>query len=266
MRARVAAAEPRPRSRPRRSSEPSSSASISAGAELVELLAGERHPGRLRDPAPVRVAAVERRLDQRRVGDRARDPLGLASPAAAPRPRPAPTRVAPSPSATISSASCSSTASSSPSGSGAPAAPVACSSTVSLVLIWPSTRDPLERAADRRAAARPPGRRPPRRSARSRASSRSRAASSRPPWPGPRRSRRPRCTVHAFGPRSVVMIASAKASPPAARERRGASSTPPTTSSIVSGTPITPVSATATVAGSSPERRGRGVAHRQRIA
>ena len=34
-------------------------------------------PGGLGDPAPVRVAAVQRGLDERRVGDRARDALGL---------------------------------------------------------------------------------------------------------------------------------------------------------------------------------------------
>ena len=50
-----------------------------------------------------------------------------------------PTRVAPSPSATISRASCKSTASSRPRGKTAPEDPVAWSSTVSLVLIWPST-------------------------------------------------------------------------------------------------------------------------------
>ena len=54
-------------------------------------------------------------------------------------PRPGAIRVAPSPSATTSSASWSSAASSRPSGSGSPEAPLACSTTVSLVLIWPST-------------------------------------------------------------------------------------------------------------------------------
>src|ERR687897_3865856 len=48
------------------------------GAELLELLPRERHPRRLRHPSPVGIAAVQRRLHQRRVRDRARDAIGLA--------------------------------------------------------------------------------------------------------------------------------------------------------------------------------------------
>jgi hypothetical protein len=48
-----------------------------AGADLLQVLAGQGRTGRLGDPAPVGVAAEQRRLDQRRVGDRPRDPLGL---------------------------------------------------------------------------------------------------------------------------------------------------------------------------------------------
>ena len=155
-------------------------------AQLAELLAGQRHPGRLRDPAPVRVAAEQRRLDQRRVGDRPRDPLRLLLGRPPRSTSTLPTRVAPSPSATTSSASCSSTASRRPSGIGRPADPVACSRTVSLVLIWPSTviRSKDVAVASRRVAIGVGDAR--RRSARSRAGSRSRAPSSRRPLPAPR--------------------------------------------------------------------------------
>ena len=57
-------------------------------------------------------------------------------------------------------------------------------------------------------------------------------------------------TVQRFGPRSVVMIAFAKSSPPSAERPSAASSTPVVTASMSSGTPIVPVSATATVFGS----------------
>ena len=235
------------------------------GAELVELLARERHPGRLRDPAPVRVAAVERGLDQRRVGDRAGDPLGLVLGSPPRRPRSAPPCVAPSPSATISSASCSRIASSRPSGSGAPAAPVACSSTVSLVLIWPSTvirsNEPLDGGAQRRLGVgdlgvglheaehgREPGLHHP-----------------RPLRLGgdghPARGHRARLRAAVGGHDRAAELAAA-----AARESAAAASpTPRTTSSTRSGTPITPVSATATVARLGAERRRGGVAHRQRV-
>ena len=55
----------------------------------IAMSNGERRGARqrgadgLRDPAPVRVAAVERGLDQRRVGDRARDALDALAVAAA---------------------------------------------------------------------------------------------------------------------------------------------------------------------------------------
>ena len=48
------------------------------GADLVEVGARQRRARGLGDPAPVGIAAVEGGLDQRRVGDRPRDPLGLA--------------------------------------------------------------------------------------------------------------------------------------------------------------------------------------------
>jgi len=47
------------------------------GSEFADVVACERHAGRLGDPAPVGIAAEQRRLHQRRVGDRAGDPLGL---------------------------------------------------------------------------------------------------------------------------------------------------------------------------------------------
>ena len=53
-------------------------------------------------------------------------------------------------------------------------------------------------------------------------------------------------------PRSVVMIERANTSPPRSESAAAASAIPPTTSSIRSGTPITPVSATATLGGSAP--------------
>ena len=69
-----------------------------------------------------------------------------------------------------------------------------------------------------------------------------------------------------FGPRSVVMIARAKSSPPRRRQALAASATPRPTASIASGTPIVPVSATATRAGVEAERLGGRVAHRERVA
>ena len=56
--------------------------------------------------------------------------------------------------------------------------------------------------------------------------------------------------VQRFGPLSVVMIAWAKSSPPPAERPWTASSTPVVTASMSRGTPIVPVSATATVLGS----------------
>ena len=87
------------------------------GADLLQVLAGQRHAGRLGDPAPVGVAAEQRRLDQRRVGDRARDPLGLGGRGGLGDLDPADPDGALAV-GTISIASCSSTASSRPSGSG----------------------------------------------------------------------------------------------------------------------------------------------------
>jgi hypothetical protein len=62
----------------------------------------------------------------------------------------------------------------------------------------------------------------------------------------------PARTVQRFGPRSVVMIACAKSSPPARESPSTASSTPVVTAWMSSGTPMVPVSATATVLGSTP--------------
>src|SRR3954454_20389309 len=47
------------------------------GSELGQLLARRGHSGRLCDPPPVGVAPVQGGLDERRVGDCARHPLGL---------------------------------------------------------------------------------------------------------------------------------------------------------------------------------------------
>ena len=57
-----------------------------------------------------------------------------------------------------------------------------------------------------------------------------------------------------------------EAPPARSREPAAASPIPASTSSIGSGTPITPVSATATERGSTPQRGGGRVAHRQRVA
>ena len=83
---------------------PSSAASIAPGPSSSELLARERHPGRLGDPASS-VAPVERGLDERRVGDRARDAIGLLIGGGTVDADARDARLAPSPSATISSAS-----------------------------------------------------------------------------------------------------------------------------------------------------------------
>ena len=58
----------------------------------------------------------------------------------------------------------------------------------------------------------------------------------------------PTRSVQCLDQRSVVMIASAKTPPPAAESCAAASSMPGSTASIGSGTPIVPVSATATLA------------------
>ncbi len=62
----------------------------------------------------------------------------------------------------------------------------------------------------------------------------------------------PALTVQAFGALSVVMIALVKSAPPRSESAAAALPTPRRTSSTRSGTPITPVSATATVRGSAP--------------
>ncbi len=56
-------------------------------------------------------------------------------------------------------------------------------------------------------------------------------------------------SVHRFGQRSVVRIASENAMPPVSERPLAASPMPARTASTGSGTPITPVSATATVSG-----------------
>ena len=73
--------------------------------------AGQRHADGLHDAPPVGVAAVQRGLDQRRVGDRARGAPRRSSPWP-PRTTTRPMRLAPSPSRTMSSASWRSSASS----------------------------------------------------------------------------------------------------------------------------------------------------------
>jgi hypothetical protein len=59
-----------------------------------------------------------------------------------------------------------------------------------------------------------------------------------------------RCRVQRFGQRSVVVIASEKTPPPLTESPAAASSIPGRTASIGSGTPIVPVSATATLSDS----------------
>ncbi len=58
--------------------------------------------------------------------------------------------------------------------------------------------------------------------------------------------------VQRLGPRSVVMIATANSSPPSSLRSRAACSIPAVTALTSSGTPIVPVSAIATAAGSRP--------------
>ena len=163
------------------------------------------------------------------------------------------TRAAPSPSRMISIASCSRTASSSPAGSGAPAAPVACRSTVSLVLIWPSTviRSKEASTAARRAASG---------SSTTASVCTKQSIVAKPgiiipaPFACAERVTPPARTVQLFGQRSVVRIASEKAIPPDSERPAAASPIPSSTASIGSGTPITPVSATATRSGARPRR------------
>ena len=77
----------------------------------VVAVAAERLADGLHDAAPVGVAAVERRLDERRVGDGAGDRLGLRPSSLAPVTVSLIVRVEPSPSATMERASASSAAS-----------------------------------------------------------------------------------------------------------------------------------------------------------
>ena len=167
-----------------------------------------------------------------------------------------PTRSAPSPSATTSSASCSRTESRRPSGRGFPAAPVAWRRTVSLVLIWPSTViRSNEPATARRSAASGSG------ISASVCTKQSMVAKPGSIIPAPfawaETVTPPARSVHCFGPRSVVMIARVNSAPPSAASVAAARSIPSSTGPITSGTPITPVSATATARGLDAER-GRG--------
>ena len=202
-------------------------------------------PGRC---APVRVASVERGLHQRRVRDRTRDALGLVARCRLAHLDPA------DPGRALAvghhlEGELEQDGVEQAGGGATPASPVACSSTVSLVLICPSTviRSNEPATAARSAAS---GRRSARRSARSRASSRTRARSCPRPSPVPTRSPPPALTVHDFGALSVVMIALVNSRAPG--ESAAAASSMPGSTSSVSGTPITPVSATATEAGATP--------------
>ena len=73
-----------------------------------------------------------------------------------------------------------------------------------------------------------------------------------PPLAWAERVTPPARSVQRFGQRSVVRIASEKALPPSSERPPAASPIPASTASIGSGTPITPVSATATVSGRRP--------------
>ena len=111
-------------------------------------------PGGLRDPAPVRVAAVERRLDQRRVGDRPRDPLGLVVVGRPGHLDPPDPGRALAVGDDLERELQQDRVEQARRAAAAPAAPLACSSTVSLVLIWPSTvirsNEPATARAQRR--------------------------------------------------------------------------------------------------------------------
>ena len=223
------------------------------GAQLPELLARQGHARSLGDPPPVGVAAVERGLDERRVGDRPRDPLGLLGSTPRPRTSIRPTRVAPSPSATTSSANWSRTASRSPSGSGRPEDPVAWSRTVSLVLIWPSTVIRSNEPPDGRPQAAVGIGQTGRPSGRSRAWSRSRGWIIPAPFawavtvtPSQRTRAALRAAVRGHDRPSELLGPARRQAP-----RRLARS-PRRTASMASGTPITPVSATIAARGSSP--------------
>ena len=220
--------------------------------QLVELLAGECLPGRLRDPPPVGIAAR----------------AAPSSPAGswrsrAPRARPRPPSLAsctvhlrdPARSLPVAARS-PGPAGGAPRragrrGAARPLSPVACNMTVSFVLICPST---VMRSNESATAAR---------SAASGfwisasvCTKQSIVAKPGSIIPAPfawAESVTPSTTrVQALAQRSVVMIASANPPPPAASSCLAASSMPRRTSSSGSGTPMTPVSATATAGPSSP--------------
>ena len=225
-------------------------------------------PGRLGDPAPVGVAAVERGLDERRVGDRPRDPLGLLVARGLARPRARPTRVAPSPSATISSASCSSTASSSPSGSGAPGRAGRLQQHGVVGAHLAVDGDPLERARDRRRAG---PRRGPRRTA-SVCTKQSMVAKpgSIIPAPFAWAETRDAAGAHRAALRAAVgghdRLGEARA-PPLGTQRAGRRvGRRRATASIGSGTPIVAGLGDRDRRGLEAERLGGGVAHRERVA
>ena len=184
--------------------------------------------------------AVERGLHQRRVGDRPRHPLGLLRVRGPGHRRSCPTRVGALAVGDDLERELQQDRVEQPRRQRpARARRSPGARTVSLVLIWPSTVMRSNEPSTRRRKAGLRDRRPRRRSARSRASSRSPARSSPRPWPGRRRSPRRRGRVQRFGPASVVMIASANASPPLAERLAAASRDPgddlPRSSS---GTPI----------------------------
>ena len=240
-----------------------SSMKMSSASGAVSV---QRGADRLRDPAPVRVPAVQRGLDQRRVGDRARDAAATTS-SPPPRTTTRPIRLEPSPSRTMSSASLRSAQSS--------ASPKRTSSSVcgSTTHAARARRlqdhgvvgrelavhgDAVERARDAHAeqqvgASPPPA---PRRSGRSRASSRTRARSSPRPWPA-RSAARCR-TAARRRPRPPWRTCPSSGSP--RRSRRGrtraararARAMPRMTSPASSSTPITPVEATATWSSRTP--------------
>ncbi len=75
----------------------------------------------------------------------------------------------------------------------------------------------------------------------------------------------PRLSVQRLDQRSVVVIASEKTSPPAVERPAAASSMPGSTASIGSGTPIVPVSATATLSVSRSSASRRPLAHAEGV-
>ena len=165
------------------------------GALERERRAGR--PGDRDQPAPVRIAAVNRGLDERRVGDRPRRQPRVVVRCARPMTRTVTSLVAPSPPRTMPIASgsqaavqrCRRAAASRSRSASTPVAPFASAKTQSLVEHSPSTvmalkvssTDRLERALQQRRLDRRVGRHE------RRASSPSAARSSRSPWPCRRR-------------------------------------------------------------------------------